>query len=424
MVVPSWFRSSTRARATAPTWSTSATAARWRSTQPRPARAASGHCAGRGLTRRLRRRHPPPRRLPHRRRELAADGRRARSSPPRPAAGSSPHAGWRDGDEVDLGGLPLRALATPGHTAEHLVLPAARRRTEPVGVFTGGSLMVGAAARTDLVDPDRTEELARAQYQSLQRLLTLPDDVARVADPRRRVVLLRTRRRRADHHASAASGPPTRCCASPTRTRSSRSCSAALGSFPAYFARLPELNRRGPRCSAPLAPARRSTPTAAPPTARPPAPSIVDVRPVDRRSPPAHMPGSLSIPLRACSPAGSAGSPPPDRAAASSSRDADQDPDEIVWQAAKIGYDNIVGELAGGIDAWSRGRPAAPSALALVGAGRASPAPACSTSARTRVRRRPHPRRASTSSSARSPARADQLADGPIVVMCGHGERA
>ena len=27
-------------------------------------------------------------------------------------------------------------------------------------------------------------------------------------------------------------------------------------------------------------------------------------------------------------------------------RDADQDPDEIVWQAIKIGYDHLVGELA------------------------------------------------------------------------------
>lgn len=48
---------------------------------------------------------------------------------------------------------------------------------QPLGVFTGGSLLVGSAARTDLVDPRRTEELARAQYRSLQRLLTLPADV-------------------------------------------------------------------------------------------------------------------------------------------------------------------------------------------------------------------------------------------------------
>jgi hydroxyacylglutathione hydrolase len=31
-----------------------------------------------------------------------------------------PHTALADGDEVDLGGLRLRALATPGHTGEHL----------------------------------------------------------------------------------------------------------------------------------------------------------------------------------------------------------------------------------------------------------------------------------------------------------------
>ena len=44
-------------------------------------------------------------------------------------------------------------------------------------MFTGGSLIVGAAARTDLMHRDRTEELAREQYASLRRLATLPDDV-------------------------------------------------------------------------------------------------------------------------------------------------------------------------------------------------------------------------------------------------------
>ena len=48
-----------------------------------------------------------------------------------------PHRGVSDGDEVDLGGLTLQALGTPGHTPEHLcyvLFDAAR----PFGVFTGG----------------------------------------------------------------------------------------------------------------------------------------------------------------------------------------------------------------------------------------------------------------------------------------------
>src|SRR5262249_34543999 len=87
------------------------------------------------------------------------------------------HIPLGDGDEIDLGGLTLRALATPGHTDEHLsylLLDGARE----LGVLTGGSLIVGAAARTDLLGPARADELARAQYRSLCRLATLLDDTA------------------------------------------------------------------------------------------------------------------------------------------------------------------------------------------------------------------------------------------------------
>src|SRR6266511_936771 len=79
------------------------------------------------------------------------------------------HHALYDGDEVDLGGLTLHTLATPGHTDEHLSF-VLRDGNDPVGVFTGGSLIVGSAARTDLLGADRTQELARAQYASLHRL--------------------------------------------------------------------------------------------------------------------------------------------------------------------------------------------------------------------------------------------------------------
>jgi hydroxyacylglutathione hydrolase len=41
-----------------------------------------------------------------------------------------------------------------------------------------GQHAIGAAARTDLVEEDQTEPLARAQYRSLRRLAILPDATA------------------------------------------------------------------------------------------------------------------------------------------------------------------------------------------------------------------------------------------------------
>lgn len=76
------------------------------------------------------------------------------------------HRGLVDGEEIELGGLTLTALATPGHTDEHLsyLLHEAGRVARE---FTGGSLMVGSAARTAWLGADRTDQLARAPFASL-----------------------------------------------------------------------------------------------------------------------------------------------------------------------------------------------------------------------------------------------------------------
>jgi len=74
------------------------------------------------------------------------------------------------------GGLLIRPLHTPGHTPEHmsyLVLID----DEPHAVFSGGSLLVGAAGRSDLLGDEFAEQLARLQYGSLHRLAELPDEV-------------------------------------------------------------------------------------------------------------------------------------------------------------------------------------------------------------------------------------------------------
>ncbi len=81
-----------------------------------------------------------------------------------------------DGDEVAVGDrLVVRAIATPGHTYTHLSF-ALIEDGEPVGVFTGGSLLYGATGRPDLLGPDHTDDLVRLQFRSAHKLAdTLPD---------------------------------------------------------------------------------------------------------------------------------------------------------------------------------------------------------------------------------------------------------
>ena len=89
------------------------------------------------------------------------------------------HRGAGDGDQFPLGeGVVIRAVHTPGHTPHHLsyvVIDAG----EPVAVCTGGSMLYGTVGRTDLIGEDETEELTRAQFRSVRRLVDeLPADVS------------------------------------------------------------------------------------------------------------------------------------------------------------------------------------------------------------------------------------------------------
>ncbi|MDX3801853.1 MBL fold metallo-hydrolase [Streptomyces sp. AK04-3B] len=86
-----------------------------------------------------------------------------------------------DGDRTQIdtrAGLSLRALATPGHTPHHTSY-ALEENGAAVAVFSGGSLLIGAVGRPDLVEPRLTERLARAQHASAHRLAAeLPEDAA------------------------------------------------------------------------------------------------------------------------------------------------------------------------------------------------------------------------------------------------------
>ncbi len=72
----------------------------------------------------------------------------------------------RDGDAIEIEGVRLRALHTPGHTIESYSFVMNDR------VFTGDTLLIRGTGRTDFQNGDPA-----AQYDSLfGKLLTLPDE--------------------------------------------------------------------------------------------------------------------------------------------------------------------------------------------------------------------------------------------------------
>ena len=85
-----------------------------------------------------------------------------------------------DGEELTLGDVTLRVLATPGHTPESISIVVREHPDDavPYGVLTGDTMFIGDVGRPDLLSAAgiAASELARQLYRSLhQKLLALPD---------------------------------------------------------------------------------------------------------------------------------------------------------------------------------------------------------------------------------------------------------
>lgn len=260
-----------------------------------------------------------------------------------------PHRGLSDGEEVDLGGLTLRALATPGHTPEHLSL-LLLDGAAPAAVFTGGALLPGGVARTDLIATDQTEPLTRALYRSIrERLLTLPD--ATPVYPTHGAGSFCSTPAGGERITTIGRERETNPLLwSPDEESFVADLLAGFGTYPTYFRRLREVNRRGPALygvDPPLLAAlepdevRRLLAHGA---------ELVDARPVADFAH-GHIPGALSVELRQAFATWLGWLVPEDRPLVFV-LNADQDRADLLRQCLKVGYENLAGELAGGMDAW------------------------------------------------------------------------
>ena len=268
-----------------------------------------------------------------------------------------------EGDVVAIGDLRVIARATPGHTPEHLAWEVRRgsgattgvASAVPEAVFTGGSLLVGSAGRSDLLGADLAERLARDQYRSIQRLAELPDSVQILPTHGAGSFCV------SDRWAASAvtSTMATERFTNPAVWGSDedafvRDHLSGLLAFPAYYRHMAPLNRAG----APLLGARPPVPALAPDTVDALAADgvwVIDAR--DRYAFAAsHIPGSINVELDD-SFAAYVGwivpfgerivlvLPEPARTAV--------DPAETtITQLLRIGYDRVLGTLDGGLDAW------------------------------------------------------------------------
>ena len=83
-----------------------------------------------------------------------------------------------DGDLVNVGGMRVQVIGTPGHTFTHLSY-ALIDGSQVIAAFTGGSLLNGSTGRTDLLGAQHKLALTRAQFGSAHRLASeLPDSAS------------------------------------------------------------------------------------------------------------------------------------------------------------------------------------------------------------------------------------------------------
>jgi hydroxyacylglutathione hydrolase len=334
-----------------------------------------------------------------------------------------PHQGLEDGQEIDLGGLTLRVLATPGHAPEHvsyLLLDGGR----PLALFSGGALLVGTVARTDLAGPELTQPLARAAYQSLhQRLLPLPDELpvypthgagsfcAAPGEGRRTTTIGAERRH-------------NQLLAVPDEDAFVARLLAGFGSYPPYFLRLRDRNRVGPEL---LGADWRVLPLLSTDQVQQHLAAggmVIDARPVTAFAA-GHVPGAISIELRPAF-ASWLGWLLDDTQPLVFVLDDGQDRGELARQCRTIGYDHLAGELAGGMAAW-RAANLPQAQLPVVEAERLDEHAGVVLDVRqaSEVADGHLPGAVAVELGALAgdqlPA---QLPDGPVTVMCSHGQRA
>jgi hydroxyacylglutathione hydrolase len=85
----------------------------------------------------------------------------------------------KDGEELKVGDLTIRAIHTPGHTPESTCYLLLDESYQEHCIFTGDTLFVGDVGRPDLLDGTMTkEQLAGMMYDSLNnKIKKLPDEV-------------------------------------------------------------------------------------------------------------------------------------------------------------------------------------------------------------------------------------------------------
>lgn len=262
----------------------------------------------------------------------------------------------KDGEEFTVGNLTIRALHTPGHTLEsttYLLLDAEGR---PYAIFSGDTLFIGDVGRPDLAQKKGAltmEDLAGLLYESLRRkIMVLPDDV--IVYPAHGAGSACGKKMSKETQDTLGNQKATNYAlrADMTREEFIQEVTDGLAPPPAYFGENVRMNKEGYQSFAEVMKtgAVALSPADFEKIANEKRPLILDVR--DKADfVQGFIPNSIFIGIDG-SFAPWAGEMIPDLQQEILLVTAPGREEEAVERLSRVGYDNTLGYLDGGLDAW------------------------------------------------------------------------
>ncbi len=263
-----------------------------------------------------------------------------------------PYRPARDGDTFDVGSIRFTTLDTPGHTPEHVSYAVAdtARADEPFLLLTGGSLLVGAVGRTDLLGADNARPFAAAMYRSIHDVLLRHEDSVAVYPTHGAGSLCSTGIASTSWSTIGYERRHDPLLGPLDVEAFARALLAGQPTIPRYFARMRPTNQAGPRLFG------ASVPSIEPLDGDDLDAALRDgALVIDTRTPEAHalqhIPGSLSIPAGSSFATWLGWVVDADRPVVLLVND-DADLDDLARQALRIGFESIVGSVGGGLRSW------------------------------------------------------------------------
>jgi hydroxyacylglutathione hydrolase len=268
------------------------------------------------------------------------------------------HQPLRDRQVIELGSIRFEALDTPGHTPEHVsyAVSDTTRADEPLLLLTGGSLLVGAVGRTDLLGAEHARAYAIDMHRSLHEVLLTHEDSVMIYPTHGGGSLCSTGIASTSWSTIGFERRHDPLLAPMEVESFVRALLVDQPTVPRYFARMRPLNRAGPPLLHGLVPKIPPLATEALSAALVGGALVIDARsPLDHAR--ERIPGSLSLPADASFGTWLGWTVEPDRPSVLLV-DGERDLDDLARQAVRIGYDGFVGHVEGGLEAWrAAGRP-------------------------------------------------------------------